>query len=363
MSGMVSPVVALLTGLFVQSLLFGISVALSIDALYVLLRLKTGSKPNWLLVFAAASILIMTTIDMAFSFYYVLQAFLILDANPEGFYEYIGNFATWTNVSRVGLAVGEAMLGDFVLVYRTWVVWGKRKQAYLVIIVPVILWTTCTALVVVLLLHLARGKYESAFVGDPQQWVVSTLTITLAQNVLCIGLIVYKLWTVISTDGVKQQTSATLWRVVSVIVECGVLYFLTILAFMIVYLVDESAFIIVEDIGSPLISIAFSLLLVRVGLRRRNSSPGSKRNISMSTRQMMESTVMLEITIVEPDETEQSDMEKAQANWSEAQDTVSYIGSSSNVSGEHRSSLQDQITNDEEDTQHELGMKCSADGL
>ncbi|KZT60398.1 hypothetical protein CALCODRAFT_515386 [Calocera cornea HHB12733] len=258
----VNPIAALIGGIFAQAFLQGISVVLVLAALYVLLKLTKAKERNWILVTVACANLVLSTIDISISFYYVLHIFIDENSTPESFILYYLTFQTWPNVTRVGLALTQALLGDFVLLYRTWVVWGKQRRGLLAIIVPGIFWIVCVSMCIVLVHKLAVDDYESVFAGDPMRWILSVLATTLTQNFICVSLILYKLWSVTtSAGGMQSQTSRSLWSVGSMILESGLLYCLTILPFMIIYSTDQSAFLIFEDMVSPMISITFSFLL------------------------------------------------------------------------------------------------------
>ncbi|KZT60399.1 hypothetical protein CALCODRAFT_553675 [Calocera cornea HHB12733] len=291
----VNPAAALIGGIFAQAFLQGFSVVIVLGALYILLKLTKAKERNWILVVVACANLVLSTIDISVSLYYVLHIFLDENSSPEAFILYYVTFREWPRVTRMGLALFQAALGDLVLVpppvnhrvYRTWVVWGKTRRSLAVIAVPALLWLTCVTLCIVAVHKFAVENVDNFFAGAPRRWNVAILSTTLIQNVLCVSLIFYKLWRVTSAEGpgLQSQISRNLWTVGSMILESGCLYFMTVVTFTIVYLTDPSAFIIIEDMVSPMISIAFSFLLVRVGIQRNILGANSASNAAHDAAQ------------------------------------------------------------------------------
>ncbi|EJU05428.1 hypothetical protein DACRYDRAFT_19931 [Dacryopinax primogenitus] len=116
------------------------------------------------------------------------------------------------------------------------------------------------------LANLSEG--ESIFDPAVKPWIVSSLAISVGQNVIVTSLIVYKILSV--NRRATGKSHGTLGKTAQMLVESGALYVVTVFVYLMTYVANNNAQFFMIDILNPVIGITFSLLVVRVAIRRSN---------------------------------------------------------------------------------------------
>ncbi|THU90514.1 hypothetical protein K435DRAFT_781228, partial [Dendrothele bispora CBS 962.96] len=157
------------------------------------------------------------------------------------------------NVVKVGLHTINSALGDAIVVWRCYVIWGRSWK---VCVVPV-LWRIGQSVA------FANAKNASD-VFDPniERWNGALFTLTLTTNVLVTSLIVYKILrlrllqqTLInpkpsssSPNRVKSGSTSTFYtRVLITVIESGSVYSTALILEIAFYLANSNVFYIVYD--------------------------------------------------------------------------------------------------------------------
>ncbi|KZO89952.1 hypothetical protein CALVIDRAFT_558953 [Calocera viscosa TUFC12733] len=104
----------------------------------------------------------------------------------------------------------------------------------------------------------------SIFVLNLGKWITAVLSFTLAQNIMLTALIVYRIWKVNTSAG--RSSTSNLRPIIAVLLESGCMYVTTLFVFLVTYLVGSTVQFVLVDILNPMIGIAFTVLIVRVGL-------------------------------------------------------------------------------------------------
>ncbi|KAF9482953.1 hypothetical protein BDN70DRAFT_929607 [Pholiota conissans] len=177
----------------------------------------------------------------------------------------------WTSTVICVLANMSALLADIALMYRVWVVYGKRKR---VLIFPSIMWITglvCTVL---------QGYWQIVHSNVNEKWNIVNMSIgpgmiltpfwatTLLLNLYCMSLLMYRIWSAAKKSHGLANVR-TLQFTMRILAESGFLYFSTTIAHFIVWFTpNDLAIRIASEINIPTIGIAFNLILIRVGYNR-----------------------------------------------------------------------------------------------
>ncbi|KAI0922507.1 hypothetical protein AcW1_002873 [Taiwanofungus camphoratus] len=156
-------------------------------------------------------------------------------------------------------------IGDLVLIYRCWLVWGKN---YFVIILPFL---TALAGFACLMetMHLLLTVDPSAPVAPAAIVPLGTAgyALPLCTNVLVTALIVGRIWYASRSASAHiasgQRTSR---HAMNILIESGALYLVTQLIFVVLFALKHPAQAIVAVMAVQIYGIAPTMIIIRVGL-------------------------------------------------------------------------------------------------
>ncbi|KAI0702384.1 hypothetical protein C8T65DRAFT_696910 [Cerioporus squamosus] len=161
----------------------------------------------------------------------------------------------------------KSILYDFQTVILDGVV-----QSVLVIAIPVLGWVA----LINFDKHLSTGGLgredgpldHSSILPDSRNEFVNDLGTLMLHAIV---ILAFKIWTV-ARRSARYQASSNLTSLLDVIVESGAIYSITITIALATFVAKNSFVYVVLDMISPIISIVFSMIIVRVGLARESAS-------------------------------------------------------------------------------------------
>ncbi|KAI0739180.1 hypothetical protein C8Q80DRAFT_1275331 [Daedaleopsis nitida] len=193
-----------------------------------------------------------------------------IQPNPTLFY---ADSATPLSLLKNSMIVALAIISDLIIVYRTFIVWNR---SLLVIVVPVGLlcadivygvWSTWT------LAHTPVGN--TPILQEVAVRIKFFFIFTFCVNVLCSGLLCFKIWRVSRSSSAWSTSERTTSRVFEVVTETAGLYCAHLFALIVSDAVGSNVFFILLDpVAPPVTALVFSLLIVgtRTGTKMQ---PGS----------------------------------------------------------------------------------------
>ncbi|KAH9941729.1 uncharacterized protein BXZ73DRAFT_41550 [Epithele typhae] len=158
------------------------------------------------------------------------------------------------------------LFGDFILLYRCWVIWGRN---YWVIVLPSLTAAgglACIAGFAHLVLALAPGELPPPAMIPLE---TAAYVLPLCTNVLTTGLILYRIWWASRLGGGRAMIANTRRIAVgamAVVVESGLLYLVVQLIFVVLVALDSDGLDIVIGLAVPVYGIAPTLIIIRVAL-------------------------------------------------------------------------------------------------
>jgi len=213
---------------------------------------------------AAALMHIIATAHVAIALYRALKRYVWLAGTPAA--QTYGLIAChWEHRAYTSLNVNMAWIFDCLLIYRCYIIWGKRWQ-----------------IVVALLgLFLARFAIDITFLvwwstTDPtikspiKLFSQIALPVAVVQNVLTTGLICFRLvrqHRISRASGIQPSRSRlNLFHVVRIMVESAAIYTLLLLITIILQTVSSRAIWVFLAIKPPTIGIVFTLISIRLNI-------------------------------------------------------------------------------------------------
>ncbi|KAL1664910.1 hypothetical protein GGF50DRAFT_53811 [Schizophyllum commune] len=183
---------------------------------------------------------------------------------------YFSDVSQETFVSKNGIYTAHTALGDGVVIYRCYMVWRKIW----VIVLPMILWWSVLASGIGTVYTIAQVTPESGniFAANTARWITAFYATTLACNFMATALLAYRLWSAERGSHVWRSGRSSIRPVLLIVVDAGVLYSITLFCALILFVSQSRAQYVVLDMITPIISISFYMVLLRVGLKSQEKT-------------------------------------------------------------------------------------------
>ncbi|KZT56700.1 hypothetical protein CALCODRAFT_517931 [Calocera cornea HHB12733] len=264
--------------------IYGVFFVLFCFSIHVVCFRKQRQRINRLLLTASIAIFVLTTINIVVSSNSLLIGlFYTSDALARD--EYFGGGKGWTYVLQDTSTSINMLVADFVLLYRVWIVYGRRNY---VIAFNVLIWIASAACWIRMLqlqaLVISNPAWTATFL-ELNNWSIATLALTLAQNVIATGLIAGRLW-LIDRRAAAYKTGS-FWPLIRILIESGGIWTALLLVDIVLEVMLSWSELVVLSLICPVIGVTFSLIIVRVGLglteRVDTSAAGSRSRLGMSS--------------------------------------------------------------------------------
>ncbi|KAI0710094.1 hypothetical protein C8Q76DRAFT_741007 [Earliella scabrosa] len=278
---------AKLVSIFVQTLLYGAYTVVFVLTIWVLLSRRRKSRPIqdpmlWISVvmFAMASMVRLTTHycsnipiadslrhafcmqHIAINFTRIIKAFITFRDAPGGPAAFFHQLSEFTQIFGSAVYVAQTLIGDSVVLYRCYVVWGGDVR---VVAGPFVLLLGCTACGVGILYSFARVVPEAEiFVAELQHWIVAFFSLTLATNIICTSLVAWRIWWM--NRAIMDFATHSYHPIIFLILESGAVYSATLTALLILYRTGSWFQYVLLDAISPIVGLVFSMIIIRIGL-------------------------------------------------------------------------------------------------
>ncbi|KAI1793790.1 hypothetical protein LXA43DRAFT_1059780 [Ganoderma leucocontextum] len=264
--------VAQIVALFLESIFYGlylVSFGMCMYTMLVKSRSRQGQRNVFLVV--ALLLFVFATLDVALLLRHVLDAFIWYHG-PGGAVAEFSDISYWVNAMKTVNYVAQTSIADGMLVYRCYIVYSG---SWLVAAPLCVMWvagmTHYPQVIEAFTCYIESTLHANTLLnaGKLTPFITSTLSITLALNLIATSLIVYKIWSnehraraVFAGTG-GSDTSA-LRRAMHIIIESGLMYSVSVVVFFVVYLASNNAQYGVSDCVVQIIGIAFNLIIVRI---------------------------------------------------------------------------------------------------
>ncbi|KAH9030178.1 hypothetical protein EDB84DRAFT_1562618 [Lactarius hengduanensis] len=176
--------------------------------------------------------------------------------SPTAFYE---NIADITNVLKVGCLLLQSLLGDGVIIWRLYVVYGKRAWVTAPSIILVIAYSVVGCVALQFIVH-ARPGTDVFHVAT--SWITAYFSLTMITNVLCSGAIAWRIFR--AGKPLRGAGTRMLWPVIFIIIESSALYAFGVIAVLASFLSGSNGQYPAVDAIVPLVGIVFSLIVLQI---------------------------------------------------------------------------------------------------
>ncbi|KZT28317.1 hypothetical protein NEOLEDRAFT_1058952 [Neolentinus lepideus HHB14362 ss-1] len=280
MEGGISLAEAVILSLSLESILYGASVCMFGATLWVLCYKHASPRTTRFMIIAACALFLFSTMHVSTDIARLIIAFVhIGSTNPGGIELWLGRVSQKTYMLKTAFYILQTLTGDAVIasntpIYRCHMVY----RSYWIILGPFILWCSVVAMGSAVLYTFATTS-TNVFARRTTIWVSSFWGSTLATNLTSTILLAYRIWRV-DRSVAETRTNSSLRGVVRVVLDAGALYSVTLLSALIPFICKSEGQYVVLDMITPIISIAFYMVLIRVGLANGSAPLSSSANRS-----------------------------------------------------------------------------------
>ncbi|KAJ6522879.1 hypothetical protein B0H19DRAFT_1386553 [Mycena capillaripes] len=257
-------------------------------------RLRRRSEIRWMLVSVFCFIFVVNTFDDIIGLVHNIAAF-VKYTDSGGPTKELTNIHDWINIARSFAQTANMIVGDFVLIYRCYIVYGRRWP---VVIPSFILYLTGIAMAIKLM-YVEITTSNSAITLNSnviKPWWSAFFAITAAQNVLTTGnlaafpmtiaylgvlvLLVWRIWRVEHENARYRGTAARttsfppvpqpprLSKVIRVVAESGLAYSTLVFMTFVASVCNSNTLYPLSDATLQATGITFNVIIIRSTPRR-----------------------------------------------------------------------------------------------
>ncbi|KAI0074050.1 hypothetical protein K474DRAFT_1568913, partial [Panus rudis PR-1116 ss-1] len=253
---------AYLTAIWLETVFYGMNFVLFWSCLVILTIKRRTPRINVILVSVAIAMFTFSTAHVSLGFQRLIEGFITRRDRPGGPAAFFSDVSIPGNVVKVGIHTVNSIIGDSVVVWRCYLVWGREWK---MCVIPILLVMASAVCGFAQTVYFARAKaLHSAFAHILQVWNGSLFSLSLATNVTVTMLISLRVWYLLRDFGGKKNFRY--YRVLMIVIESGMIYSVALICEITLYFLTSNAFYIVYDPIAQLTAIAPTMILVMAGL-------------------------------------------------------------------------------------------------
>ncbi|KAG6844615.1 hypothetical protein H0H87_005472 [Tephrocybe sp. NHM501043] len=210
---------------------------------------KRGGQSRVGMTIVVNVLFILATADLGAFWAYVRRAFIAHGDTSQTIADALNEYPTWFT-AMISFSDANALVADSVIIWRTWVIWGRNWK---ITVVPIICTMLTLAFSIIAIFQTVTGTTFGVLGVDYATALYST---TLATTVICTAAIVYR---VVAIGGFRSYSS-----IIEILVQSAVLYCIATLFALIAYIVNGPASEYASAFWTACTGIAPTLVVARV---------------------------------------------------------------------------------------------------
>ncbi|KAI0713462.1 hypothetical protein C8Q76DRAFT_675570 [Earliella scabrosa] len=252
---------AYLVAIWLETLFYGINVCLFVSYVYIV-RFRRARKISPAIFCVAVLMFCFSTIHVSLGFARLIWGFIEHRDAPGGPAAFFSDVSQPPNVAKVTIHTVNTILGDGIVVWRCWHVWGRS-------------WKVCIAPVLLIAASAVCGfgqahtfatatTTKSAFASTLARWNGSLFALSFVTNVVVTTLIAARLWFILQNMEGNALAGAPFryFKIFMLIIESAMIYSAAILIEIILYFSGHHAFYIVYDPIAQLTGIVPTVIII-----------------------------------------------------------------------------------------------------
>ncbi|KAF8552348.1 hypothetical protein OG21DRAFT_149628 [Imleria badia] len=256
-----------LLAVLLETLLYGFSLLMFGGTIWTLFFQRSSHQVNRRMLTAACMLLLFSTVHLIIDIVRIMEGLILYrDTYVGGPVAFFSDVSQWTFVAKNYVFTAQTLIGDGVILYRCYAVW----QSKLIMILPVLLWGATIATGIGSPYTASVVSQSEVFGGALSQWITAFWATAFTTNLLTTLLLVYRIWYVDRrATRLRGHRHSQLRPILYIIVDAGAIYSLTLLVGLICFVCQTNGQYVVLDMVTPIISITFYMVIIRVGLTTR----------------------------------------------------------------------------------------------
>lgn len=257
----------------IEGILYGFSVLMFCLTLWVLVRGKKFSEVNHAMFTVAWLLFIFSTIHIGVDINRIYLGFVKF-RDTIGPVNYFQDVSQQTFVFKNAIYSFQTAVGDGVVLYRAYAVWRSPWP----VLLPFLVYCGVIASSIGSVYTVSITTPQSAiFFARAGQWITAFYASTFSCNLLATITLAVRLWWIERKASHFKGNRSTLWPIFLIVIDSGLLYSLTLFSALMCFVTNSNAQYIVLDFVTPIISISFYGVILRVALvqasREKASGP------------------------------------------------------------------------------------------
>jgi len=252
-----------------EALLYGFSLLMFGATIWTLSSKRSTHLVNRKMFTVACALLLVSTAHLVIDIIRIMEGLILYrDTYPGGPVAYFSDVSQWTFVSKNYVFTAQTLIGDGVL-HRCYAVW----QSKFIMILPALLWCAVFVTGIGSPYTASKVNQNEVFTGRLSQWITSFYSSTLTTNLLTTALLAFRIWHLdrTATRLLRAGRQSQLRPILHILVDAGAIYSVTLLAALICFAYQSNGQYVVLDMVTPIISITFYMVIIRVGLASRTT--------------------------------------------------------------------------------------------
>ncbi|KAF8888801.1 hypothetical protein BD779DRAFT_432825 [Infundibulicybe gibba] len=258
----------------VNTLTYGILSVLFVISMFLLGRQNSSAPPFktprpsiYLRPVVLASILLflVVTAHWLVTTCRLFKAFTNPTQNPL---QVIGDILSPSIIAEIALVFLSGALGDFIIIYRLWMIWGRSRTVTIFPIGSAI--GECVSFIGLVCQLISARTHGADFFASWNHWIISACVFTMCTNIYCSDFIMWRLW--VSRRRSNLGGGDAIMRAAVIAIESAALYTSWAAFFFVSYETDMGIYLLAGTVWPPITGIAIMLINVRVGLSQVQKS-------------------------------------------------------------------------------------------
>ncbi|PBK74069.1 hypothetical protein ARMSODRAFT_951628 [Armillaria solidipes] len=270
---------AYLTAIWLETLFYGINIFLFCSYLWIVKYRQKPQAVNRVVLVTAVAMFCFSTVHVSLGFSRLVEGFIYLRDQPGGPGAFFSNVSIPANVAKVCIHTINSILGDSILVWRCYHVWGRD---WVICILPILLIIASAVCGFGQTVIFAQAKTtHSAFGPNLQRWNGSLFSLSLVTNVVATSFIAFRIWHL--GRQLTFSSSFKYRRVLTLVVESGLIYSSALVIEITLYFLNTNAFYIIYDPIAQLTAIVPTMIIVMTSLGLTSNDLNEQTKLSVET--------------------------------------------------------------------------------
>jgi len=272
---------AYLTAIWLETLLYGMNVVLFGSYLFISCHIRKRSVGKTIMTTAIFMFLFSTT-HVSLGFQRLIEGFIVLRNQPGGPGAFFSDVSIPANVAKVCIHTINSILGDSIVVWRCYHVWGQNLW---ICALPILMILGSATSGFAQTFFFATAKHtHTAFAATLEHWNGAVFSLSLATNVVVTSLIAARIWYLEQQLKALPNANTSLGyrKILAVVIESGAIYSSALVIEITLYFLNTNAFYIVYDPIAQLTGIVPTMIIVITSLGLTTSDLNSSVTTSFS---------------------------------------------------------------------------------